>query len=386
MMSEKIHSIEHGLSEFTTPVAMFQADSTRLKDYKTLSERMAHYHVPGVSIAVINDYELEWAKAYGISQAGSDKSTTTSTIFQAASTSKLITSAIVLRFVEEGILNLDQDVNDYLESWHMQENEFTEERKVTLRLLLTHQAGLAATNFPQKEEAGDPTLVQVLNGEHPAMNKPAIVGYTPGSKWQYSNLGFVVIQQILEDRTSKPYARTAQDVVFEPLGMQNSTFDYPLKQELQFMEAMPHDADGIACEPAMTPTAVAHGGLMTTPSDLAILTIELMQAYAYKGLSNRLLSREMTRQMFRKELDLDPQLFGVPLGEGLGVMLYGTDENFIFAHPGSNFPGMNCWLLGNPNVGKGAVIMTNGATGEVLCMEIISAIIREYGWLVEVTL
>jgi CubicO group peptidase (beta-lactamase class C family) len=379
MMSKKIHSIEHGLPEFTTPLAMFQAHSTRLKEYKTLSECMAHYHVPGVSVAVVDDYELKWAKAYGISQAGSDESITTNTIFQAASTSKLITSAIVLRLVEKGILNLDQDVNHYLESWQIQENEFTEGCRVTLRLLLTHQAGLPVTNFPQKEGAGDPTLVQVLDGELPAMNKPAIVGYTPGTKWQYSNLGFVVIQQILEDRMSKPYARTAKDVVFEPLGMENSTFEYPLEQELLPMEAMPHDADGIACEPAMPPTAVAHGGLMTTPSDLAIFTIELMRAY--RGLSDRLLSREMARQMLRKELDLDPQLFGMPLGEGLGVMLYGTDEDLIFAHPGSNYPGMNCWLLGNPNVGKGAVTMTNGAMGEVLCMEIISAIIREYGWL-----
>jgi hypothetical protein len=59
MMSEKIHSIEHRLSEFTTPLAMFRADAPRLKEYKTLLERMAHYHVPGVSIAVINDYELK---------------------------------------------------------------------------------------------------------------------------------------------------------------------------------------------------------------------------------------------------------------------------------------------------------------------------------------
>ena len=245
-------------------------------------------------------------------------------------------------------------------------------------MLLTHQAGLPATNFPQKENAGDPTLVQVLDGETPAMNKPAIVEYVPGTTWQYANVGFVVIQQILQDRTNKPYSRLAYEIVFEPLGMENSTFEYPLKLERRPMEATPHDADGIAREPVLTPTALAHGVLVTAPSDLALFTIELMRAY--QGLSDRLLSKEMTRQMINKELDLDPQMFGVPLGEGLGVMLYGTDENLIFLHPGSNFPGMNCWLLGNPRVGKGAVVMTNGAMGEVLAMEIISAIIREYEW------
>jgi len=99
---------------------------------------------------------------------------------------------------------------------------------------------------------------------------------------------------------------------------------------------------------------------------------------AYNGLSSRLLSKEMARQMFNKELDLDPRMFGVPLSEGLGVLLYGEGENLVFAHPGSNYPGMNCWLLGYPETGRGTVIMTNGEKGEILAMEIISAINREY--------
>jgi CubicO group peptidase (beta-lactamase class C family) len=378
MVNERIRHIESGLVEFTTPMDMFEPHGTEKKDRRTLLERMAHYRVPGVSIAVICEYGLEWAKAYGIHQVGSDRVVTTETFFQAASTSKLVTAALVLRLVEQGILDLDQDVNKYLRSWKVQESEFTAEQKVTLRLLLTHQSGLPTTNFDQEPDAGDPTLVQVLNGEPPAMNRPAVVEYTPGTMWQYSNVGFAVIQQILEATTDKPFSRLAQEILFEPLGMKYSTFAYPLRQELRSREAMPHDADGIAREPAMCPTALAHGGLMTTPSDLALFTCELMRAY--QGLSSRLLSKQMMRQMLRKELDLDPQMFGLPLGLGLGVLLYGRDENLVFAHPGSNLPGMNCWLLGNPSVGKGAVVMTNGAMGEVLAMEIISAIIREYGW------
>ncbi len=185
-----------------------------------------------------------------------------------------------------------------------------------------------------------------------------------------------MIQQILEDVLSQPFAQIAQEKVFEPLSMKHSTFIYPLKPDLQANEALPHDAEGLLREPALPATAVAHGGLITTPSDLALFTIELMRAY--QGLSDRLLSKEMARQMFRKELDLDPGMFGIPLGEGLGVMLFGESENFVFAHPGSNYPGMNCWLLGYPETGRGAVIMTNGAMGEVLAMEIIAAINREY--------
>jgi CubicO group peptidase (beta-lactamase class C family) len=374
-IEQKIHRIENGLVEFSSPGDMFQVDSSR-NDLKTLSDRMAHYKVPGVSIAVINDFKLEWAKPYGIIKAGSDKPVTTETYFQAASTSKLVTAAIVLHFVEQGILNLDEDVNKYLKSWKIPENDFTLEQPVTLRLLLTHQAGLPATNFPQQENAGDPTLVQVLKGELPARNKPAVVEYVPGTKWQYSNIGFVVIQQILEDVFEKPFNQIAQEMVFEPLEMKHSTFVYPLKPELQANEAMPHDAEGVLREPALPPTAVAHGGLITTPSELVLFTIELMRAY--QGLSDRLMSKEMVWQMFHKELDLDPRMYDIPLGEGLGVILYGEGENFVFTHPGSNFPGMNCWLIGYPETGRGAVIMTNGAMGEVLAMEIIAAINREY--------
>jgi CubicO group peptidase (beta-lactamase class C family) len=377
-MNKRIRYVENGLVEFTTPRAMFHPHGTETQERRTLFDRMAHYKVPGVSIAVICDDELEWAKGYGILQVGSDRVVTTETFFQAASTSKLVTAALALHWVEKGVLDLDQDVNTVLRSWQVGENAFTAQRRVTLRLLLTHQAGLPTTNFDWEEGADKPTLVQILNGEAPAKNAPAVVEYTPGTMWQYSNLGFVVIQQLLEDATDKPFAQLAQEVVFEPLGMEDSTFEYPLRQDLRSREAMPHDAEGIAREPAMCPTALAHGGLMTTPSDLALFGCELM--HAYQGLSSRLLSQRMTQQMLHKALDLDPQMFGLPLGEGLGVMLYGTGRNLVFAHPGSNLPGMNCWLIGNPNVGKGTVVMTNGAMGEVLAMEILSAIIREYEW------
>ena len=208
------------------------------------------------------------------------------------------------------------------------------------------------------------------------MNKPAVVEYFPGTKWQYSNIGYVVVQQILEDALGKPFSRIARETVFEQLGMKNSTFTYPLDRGLQANEAWPHDAEGTLREPEMVPNAPAHGGLMTTPSDLARFTIELMRAF--NGRSDRLLSKETARRMFTKVLDLDPAMFGIPIGEGLGVFLYGEGDNLVFLHPGGNLPGTICWLFGYPKTGRGAVIMTNGAGGELLALEIISAVNREY--------
>ena len=86
------------------------------------------------------------------------------------------------------------------------------------------------------------------------------------------------------------------------------------------------------------------------------------------------------QKLLTKELDLDPKLYGIPLEEGLGVVLLNKNDNIIFAHPGSNLPGTNCWLIASAKTGKGAVVMTNGAMGEVLAMEIIAAIAREFNW------
>lgn len=370
-VAERIRNIENGLLEF-------KPDAPPGEKKWTLAERMAIHEIPGVSIAVIDDNKVDWAKAYGLLKAGSDAAVTPESVFQAASTTKVVTAALVLHFVEKRKLGLDRDVNTYLKSWQVPENDFTKQKKVTLRLLLTHQSGLPATNFPHDEKAGAPTLVQVLKGEFPAQNKPAVVEYLPGAKWQYSNIGYAVLQQVLEDVSGKSYIQLAQEIVFEPLGMKSSTMAYPLDARMNAREAMPHDENGQPREPSLPPSTLAQGGLLTIPSDLARLTIELMNAY--QGRESRLLSQSSVRQMFHKEADLDPKIFGFPVGQGLGVMLMGKGKGFSFAHPGSNFPGTTCWLVGYPELGKGTVIMANGVKGDLLSLEILPAISNEYGW------
>jgi len=262
---QRIREVEGGLVEFRPDAPMAVPDSSARR--LSLADRMEFYKIPGVSIAVIDGNRIDWAKGYGVLKAGGPEPVTSQSLFEAASTSKAVTAVMVLHLVQEGKLDLDEDVNTYLKSWRVPENDMTREKKVTLRLLLTHQSGLPATNFPYDDSIGVPTLVQVLKGESPAQNKPAVVETTPGSQWNYSNLGYVVIQQILEDACGKPFDSIAQEIVFRPLGMISSTFVYPLKKSLRDREAVPHDEEGLACEPGMRSNAVAQGGLMTTPTD-----------------------------------------------------------------------------------------------------------------------
>jgi len=374
-LESRIKGVEGGLPEFTTPSEMLAGggdSATR----RSLAERMEELKIPGVSIAVIDDFQIAWAKGYGVTQAGGDSLVTPTTLFEAASTTKLVTATIALRLVGEGYLDLDQDVNQVLRSWKIPESDHLRVEKVTLRRLLTHKAGL---NRPEGgfSWTGSPTLVETLSGVPPAENAAAVVEIVPGSEWRYSNFGYLVVQLLVEDRMGKPFPQIAQELVVGPLGMRSSTFTESSTPDAK-TRIFPHDAEGTTHDPGSHPTAVANGGLITTPTDLAKFTIELMKAY--QGRSDRILSRSMTRTMLAKEFDLDPQLLGVEVGEGLGAFLTGEGRSLSFLHPGDNMPGASCWLVGIPETGVGAVIMTNGAKGNLLAMEIIAAITNEYGW------
>ena len=113
-----------------------------------LADRMEELGVPGVSIAVLIDGEIEWARGYGFADLESRRPVTTNTLFQAASISKPVAALAALQLVQEGLVALDSNVNDYLTTWRVPANEFTSEAPVTLGGLLTHRAGLSMSGFP----------------------------------------------------------------------------------------------------------------------------------------------------------------------------------------------------------------------------------------------
>jgi hypothetical protein len=100
---------------------------------------------------------------------------------------------------------------------------------------------------------------------------------------------------------------------------------------------------------------------------------------AYQGRSTRLLSKRSAELMLTKAAEFTPG-FGVPVGQGLGVMLLGEGRTLHFLHPGGNDPGANCWVIMSPVTGKGAVIMTNAAPGGALMLELLASIAHHGGW------
>jgi len=335
-----------------------------------LLDRMAYYHVPGVSIAVINDNRIEWAKGYGVLEAGTNAPVTPDTLFQAASIAKPVVAVAALHHVEQGLIDLDADVNRYLVSWQVPENEFTAQEKVTLRRLLSHSAGMTIHGFRGYAQGeAVPTLQQVLDGAPPANSPPIRVDLVPGTRFRYSGGGYMVVQQLLEDVTGQPFPQMVRDTVLEPWGMDDSTLESPLPEELEAIAASGHRANGapIPGRWHTYPEMGAGGSMWSTPSDVARFAIAVMDAYA--GRSNSVLSPEMAREM------LTPQIESHGLGP---AVLDDGGDRFYFVHDGAN-DGYKTVLAAYPERGQGVVVMTNADSGDALWHEIVNSVSAEYG-------
>lgn len=335
----------------------------------TLAERMQHYHVPGVSIAVIDSGRIVWAKGFGVKTAGTTDSVTPTTIFQAGSISKPTFALGVMRLVQDGTLNLDQNVNDKLVSWHVPNNRFTAKQKVTLRRILSHNAGLTVHGFPGYE-AGTPvpTVPQVLDGLPPANTKPVRVDTFPGAISRYSGGGTTIAMLLVTDVIHEPFPQFMHDSVLGPAGMIHSTYEQPLPASRAADAATGHDEKGAAIPGKYhTYPEMSAAGLWTTPSDLATLGILLQHTYA--GQSSAVVSESTFKQM----VTVQKAPFGI------GYELHGSGPTLEFFHDGDD-AGFVAAFIAFATRGQGVAIMTNGQNGGSLISEIQASLAAEYSW------
>ena len=334
-----------------------------------LAERMTHHKVPGVSIAIIDGGRIAWARGFGVKEARKTDPITPSTLFQAASISKPVAVTAMLRLVEGGMLQLDTNVNQYLTSWKVPDNQFTATEKVTLRRIASHSAGLTVHGFPGYTTTDAvPTVVQVLDGTKPANTAPVRVDVIPGTIERYSGGGTTVMQQLLVDVTGKPFPTLMQELVLGPVGMSSSTYEQPLPASRATEAARAHDgAGGVVTGGWHVYPEMAAAGLWTTPTDLAKWALAIADARA--GRATNLLSQSTVTQMLTRQKG---QI-------GLGPFIEGQDRAFRFGHGGAN-EGFHCDLVIYPELGLGAVVMTNGDGGPLLIREIMFALAAEFGW------
>jgi CubicO group peptidase (beta-lactamase class C family) len=363
--AQRIERIERGL----LPAVQVKGEDLRY----ALAARMREHKIPAVSIAVFEDYQLQWAKAYGLADPETGARATEETIFLAGSISKSVNALAVLQAVADGTLALDRPINELLEGWKLPDNELTRATSVTLRRLLSHSAGTTVHGF-LGYAAGEPipTVLQILDGKPPANSDPIRVDLAPGTKYRYSGGGTVILQLALTERSKRPYPELLADRVLRPLEMVHSTFELALPPDRLAHAAAGYDRRGVVIPGKRHAyPEMAAAGLWTTPSDLARFFLEIARARA--GKPSRVpaaIAMQMTTQVIEGDSREAP---------GLGVFLFDRNGARLFGHGGAD-EGFQADVVCSLDGGYGLVVMANSDNGFQIFGELERAVFAAYGW------
>jgi CubicO group peptidase (beta-lactamase class C family) len=360
-VEENIKQVENNLKPWV------QTEDKELKF--TLEERMKTYGVKGVSIAVINNYKIEWARGYGWADSAEQRPVTAKTLFQAGSNSKSLNAMGVLKLAQDGKLDLYTDINDYLKSWKFPYNSKSKGKIITIANLLSHTAGLSLWGFRgYKPGEKIPTnLVQILEAKKPANNEAVRSIFEPSLRYLYSGGGTTISQLIVQDVTGMPYDEYMWENVLKPLGMTHSSFTQPPSVNDSLLARGYYGSALVIGKYHIYPEQAA-AGLWTTPTDMAKYIIET--ELALQGKSQKVLSQEMTK------LRLTPY---VDTANGMGFFIWNQNGVKYFDHGGGN-EGFGSEFIGSFEDGNGVVVMMNNGIGWNFLYEIIFSVATTYDW------
>ena len=339
------------------------------ENHGSLSERMAFHNVKAVSIAVIKNYQIVWAKGYGWADESLKIPTTSSTRFQAASVSKSINAVALLKLVQDGKIDLNADINSTLKTWKFPYDTVSKGKKISLANLLSHNAGISVHGFGGYAIGNPiPNLVQILNGTGPANSAPVKSITAPGTGFEYSGGGITISQMMAIDASGVSYETLLHDQVLSPYGMTNSTFEQGVGRNKLKQLATAYRKDGSEVEGKhhIYPELAA-AGLWTTPTDLAKYVINTQ--LSHQGKSNKVLNRKTAEIMLTPIVEDEV---------GLGVFIRNLDGTKYFEHSGSN-EGFQSEYYGSFESGNGVVVMVNSDNGKII-PEIVNSVSQVYGF------
>ena len=335
----------------------------------TIAERMAKYKVKGMSIAVIHNYKVDWAKGYGWADVGEKRPVTTETLFEPGSISKSLNAVGILKLAQDKKLDLYTDINTYLNSWKFPYDSLSGGKKITLANLLSHTAGLTVHGFPGHDIHGPiPSLIEVLDGKKPSFTPAVRSMYEPGVKYEYSGGGTSISQLILSDIVKQPYDVWMYDHILKPIGMTHSTYAQPPAQDRRYLCSSAYNQDGSPIDNKfhVYPEQAA-AGLWMTPSDLCNYILDMQMAL--KGTASKVLNDEMVK------LHLTPY---IDESAAMGTFIEDHDGVKYFQHGAGN-DGFCGQFYGSLEHGYGVVIFLNSSYPKLL-PELINSVAKVYKW------
>lgn len=371
-LAKRIAQVENNLIPFV-PVKGFEGWN--------IIERMKYYNVPGVSIAVIKDYKIDWAKGYGLADTLQKSPVTTETMFSAGSISKFLMAVAALKMVENEQIKLEKPINDYLTSWKITENDYTKKTPITLRMLLSHSAGTSQSSyFGFTPDQPLPSVVEILNGSKISGTRPVVVNSEPNKEFRYSGGGSMIAQMALMDISKQSFSDLTQQLLFDKLGMKNSTFGQPIQSKFTKQSSWAYSsASWFKGMPYIYPQQAA-AGLYSTPTDLAKFFIDIQKSYIGKG---KVLSESITRLMLSPQQNVSDGSYKEQIGIG-PFLIQRTDNKdpngVYFEFTGVN-AGFLAYGIGSITNGNGVIIMLNsGDDVNGLGKEIRRSVAKVYNW------
>lgn len=313
-----------------------------------IPELMEDYSIPGVSILIIKDRNLLWSETYGNADTEQNKKMTGDTIFRVESISKPVTAWGVMKLAEHGLINLDDPVQQYLRSWTLPESE-NNQNGVTIRRLLSNSAGmpLGTVGEEYSPHSERPSLRQYLT-------KEAHLAYEPGSKFQYSNPGFNLLELLIEEVTARDFNEYMENEVLMPLGMHNSSFKW--KEEWSSRVSMGYDLQGRPVSPYVYPYK-ASGGLLADIEDIARFTIA--EITTGLNIERTILSKQSIQQILTPRIEISG-IFGlVADAYGYGHFIETLPNGKKAFWHGGQGHGWMTHFHGVPETGDGIIILTN---------------------------
>lgn len=318
-----------------------------------VEQAMRRHNVPGVSVAVVENGAVSWAKGYGLADTEQGLPVTTETVFNAASLAKPVTAWAIMTLVEDGRLDLDAPIEQYLTLWHLPPSEYDLDQ-ITIRRILSHTAGLS-TDGDMGVEPGEyvPTIEEALNGAVLGM-LPLHVAYPPGEDYHYSSVGYTLLEMAVEKVTGESFANYIQHAVLDPLGMVNSSYGWT--PELMAKAAVGHDWYNRPL-PYYQYSTTAQGGLRTTATDLAIFMAASMPGPNGEPIGRGVITPEsvaeiLTAVPFTNEAE-SPHI------SGLGFDLYMSGNTLQGARKTGNHRGFKPIMVMDLQANQGIAIMSN---------------------------
>jgi CubicO group peptidase (beta-lactamase class C family) len=326
-----------------------------LTDSLHIDQQLEKYKLPGFSLVVFENYKIVYSNQFGVKSTNSGEKIDENTAFSTASISKPITALLCHILEEKGLINLDDPIDKHLKRWHLPKSKFTENKSPTWKQFLNHTAGTTQDGFEDHYEGEPiPTLEQSLLGQIPRYDKEIEFIFTPGTNWKYSGGGYVIVQMALEDTFNKSIAELANEYIFSPLGLKNTTMIQPNEKGFPTNVAFVHDKDGKVIKTGLPITPqVAPSGMWSTPTDLAKLSIEIQNALRNKN--NKVISHAVAQKVTEV----------TALKNAVGGWSYGWQKSFgyngydWFSCNGSN-TGVGGNILATMKDGNGVVYLANG--------------------------